>query len=98
MQRELQWASGKLAGINILGFAAPGRAAHLGELKKARALSKQALQITKENNSKDNAAGVAAFAALLEAEVGNFGQARGRARTSLVLSRTPTTVPAMPVA
>src|SRR5438128_3331020 len=98
MQRELQWASGKLAGINILGFAAPGRAAHLGELKKARALSEQALQITKENNFKDNAAGVAAFAALLEAEVGNFGQARGRAATSLALSRKPTNLPAIAVA
>ena len=59
MQRELQWASGKLAGINILGFAAPGRAAHLGELKKARGLSEQALQIARENNFKDSGAGVA---------------------------------------
>ena len=98
MQRELQWASGKLAGINILGFAAPGRAAHLGELKKARGLSEQALQITKENNFKDSAAGVAAFAALLEAEVGNFGQARGRAATSLALLRKRTNLPAIAVA
>src|SRR5436189_3515524 len=66
MQCELQWDSGKLAGVNILGFAAPGRAAHLGELKKARGLSEQALQITKENNFKDSTAGVAAFAALHE--------------------------------
>lgn len=58
MQRELQWASGKLAGVNLLGVAAPGRAAHVGELKKARGLSEQALEITRENNFKDSAAGV----------------------------------------
>lgn len=98
MQRELQWASGKLAGVNLLGVAAPGRAAHVGELKKARGLSEQALQITRENNFKDSAAGVEAFEALLEAEVGNFGQARERAAASVALSRTRTNLPGIAVA
>jgi serine/threonine protein kinase/tetratricopeptide (TPR) repeat protein len=98
MQHELQWASGKLAGVNLLGVAAPGRAAHVGELKKARGLSEQALEITRENNFKDSAAGVAAFEALLEAEVGNFGQARERAAASVALSRTRTNLPGIAVA
>ena len=98
MQRELQWASGKLAGVNLLGVAATARAAYLGKLKSARELSTQALQIARENNFKDSGAGVAAFEALLEAEVGNFGQARERAATSLALSRKRTNLPAIAVA
>ena len=97
MQRELQWASGKLAGVNLLGVAATARAAYLGKLKSARELSTQALQIARENNFKDSGAGVAAFEALLEAEVGNFGQARERAAASLALSRTRTNLPAIAV-
>ena len=98
MQRELQWASGKLAGVNILGVAATARAAYLGKLKSARELSTQALQIARENNFKDSGAGIAAFEALLEAEVGNFGQARERATASLALSRKRTNLPAIAVA
>jgi len=98
MQRELQWASGKLAGVNILGVAATARAAYLGKLKSTRELSTQALQIARENNFKDSGAGVAAFEALLEAEVGNFGQARERATASLALSRKRTNLPAIAVA
>jgi hypothetical protein len=59
MQRELQWASGKLAGVNLLGVAATARATYLGKLKSARELSTQALQIARENNFKDSGAGVA---------------------------------------
>ncbi len=78
--------------------AATARAAYLGKLKSARELSTQALQIARENNFKDSGAGVAAFEALLEAEVGNFGQARERAATSLALSRKRTNLPAIAVA
>src|SRR5207244_5647541 len=46
----------------------------------------------------DSGAGVAAFEALLEAEVGNFGQARERATASLALSRKRTNLPAIAVA
>ena len=67
-------------------------------MKSARELSTQALQIARENNFKDSGAGVAAFEALLEAEVGNFGQARERAATSLALSRKRTNLPAIAVA
>src|SRR5207253_3503434 len=82
----------------LLGGAATARAAYLGKLKSARELSTQALQIARENNFKDSGAGVAAFEALLEAEVGNFGQARERAATSLALSRKRTNLPAIAVA
>src|SRR5438445_13276580 len=98
MHRELQWASGKLAGVNLLGVAATARAAYLGKLKSARELSTQALQIARENNFTDSGAGVAAFEALLEAEVGNFGQGRERAATSLAPSRKPTHLPGLSVA
>src|SRR2546426_11444454 len=97
MHRELQWASGKLAGVNILGVSATLRAAYLGKLKSGRELSTQALQIARENNFKDSGAG-AAFEALLEAEVCNFGQARERATPSLALSRKRTNLPAIAVA
>src|SRR5437867_12527848 len=78
--------------------AATARAAYLSKLKSARKLSTQALQIARENNFKDSGAGVAAFEALLEAEVGNFGQARERATASLALSRKRTNLPAIAVA
>ena len=88
LHRELQWASGKLAGVNLLGVAATARAAYLGKLKSARELSTQVLQIARENNFKDSGAGIAAFEALLEAEVGNFGQARERATASRAVAQT----------
>jgi len=86
------------SGSQSLGVAATARAAYLGKLNSARELSTQALQIARENNFKDSGAGVAAFEALLEAEVGNFGQARKRATASLALSHKRTNLPAIAVA
>jgi tetratricopeptide (TPR) repeat protein/tRNA A-37 threonylcarbamoyl transferase component Bud32 len=98
MQRELQWASSNVQGTGIVGFSAVGRAAHKGQLRKARGLSAQALQTSLGNNFKGVAAGVAAFQALIEAEVGNFGQTRERASASMALSRTRTNLPSIAVA
>jgi tetratricopeptide (TPR) repeat protein len=77
---------------------ARGRAAHLGELKKARELSAQAVQAAKDNNFRDSAAGLIAFEALVEAEVGNAMEARRQVAASLALSRTRTNLPTAAVA
>jgi hypothetical protein len=98
MQRELQWAEGKVGGSLLLGFAATGRAGTLGQMKKARDFSAQALQIARDNNYKDMAAGFLAFRSLLEALVGNSSPARQRAAESMTLSRTRTNLPIIAVA
>ena len=98
MQHELQWAEGKGVGGFLLGFAAAGRAGTLGEIKKSRDFFAEALQIARDNNYKDTAAGFLASQALLEALVGNFSPARQRAADSTMLSRTRTNLPAMAVA
>ena len=61
-------------------------------------MSTQALQISIGNNFKDSAAGLAAYQALIEAEVGNFTQTRERAAASMALSRTRTNLPNLAVA
>jgi tetratricopeptide (TPR) repeat protein len=98
MQRELQWASSNVQGAGTMGFAGAGRAALQGKLRRARELSTQALQISIGNNFKDSAAGLAAYQALIEAEVGNFTQTRERAAASMALSRTRTNLPNLAVA
>jgi eukaryotic-like serine/threonine-protein kinase len=98
MQRELQWASSNVQGAGTTGFAGAGRASLLGQLRRARELSTQALQISIGNNFKDSAAGLAAYQALIEAEVGNFAQTRERAAASMALSRTRTNLPNLAVA
>ena len=98
MQHELQWAEGKGVGGFALGLAAAGRAGTLGEIKKARDFFAESLQIARDNNYKDTAAGFLASQALLEALVGNFSPARQRAAESTTLSRTRTNLPVIAVA
>ena len=93
MQRQLQWASGRLAGVVVLGTPAPGRAAYLGEIAKAREVSSQAVQLDRENNFKGSAAGHLAFEALIETMVGNAEAARKQAVASLALARTRNNLP-----
>jgi Tfp pilus assembly protein PilF len=100
MQRELQWATrdGNVQGANLLAFGAAGRAVNQGKLKRARELSLQAVQVSRDNNLKDTTAGFVAYQALTEAEVGSFAQARDRAAASLALSRTRRNLPAIALA
>lgn len=98
MQQELQWAEGKVGGSLLLGFAAAGRAGTLGQIKKSQDFSAEALQIARDNNYKDTAAGILASRSLLEALVGNSSQARERAAESTTLSRTRTNLPVTAVA
>src|SRR5690348_4284339 len=93
MDRELQWASGKVGEVNILGVAAAGRAAFLGKIQQSREYSTTAIRLAQDSKFNDNAAGLAAFAALIEAEVGNSAQARQRAATGLTLSHTRSNLP-----
>jgi serine/threonine protein kinase/predicted Zn-dependent protease len=97
-ERELQWASGKMQGAQIIGFGAVGRAAHLGKMQKARELSAQAVQVFESNKFKDSAAGLIASLSLIEAEVGNFPAARKQAAASTALSRTRVNLPTAAVA
>lgn len=98
MQQELQWAEGKVGGSLLLGFAAAGRAGTLGQIKKSQDFSAEALQIARDNNYKDTAAGILASQSLLEALVGNSSQAGERAAESTTLSRTRTNLPVTAVA
>src|SRR5579864_6803768 len=98
MQHELQWAEGKGVGGFFLPGAAAGRAGTLGEIKKSRNFFAEALQIARDNDYKDTAAGLLASQALIEALVGNFSPARQRAADSTMLSRTRTNLPALAVA
>jgi eukaryotic-like serine/threonine-protein kinase len=98
MQHELQWAEGKVGGSLLLGFAAAGRAGTIGEMKKSRDFSAKAVQIARDNNYKDTAAGFLAFQSLLDALVGNASPARQQAAESTTLSRTRTNLPVLAVA
>jgi eukaryotic-like serine/threonine-protein kinase len=97
-ERQLQWAHGKLQGAALIGFDAAGRAAYLGKIQKAQEFSAQALQIFKSNNFNDSTAGLTAFLALTEAEVGNFPAARQQATVSMALSRVRANLPTVAVA
>jgi hypothetical protein len=48
MDRELQWASGKVGEVNILGVAAAGRAAFLGKIQQSREYSTTAIRLAQE--------------------------------------------------
>jgi tetratricopeptide (TPR) repeat protein len=100
MQRELQWATreGNVQGAGLLVYAAGARALNQGKLMKVRELSLQAVQVARDNNLKDTAAGFIATQALTEAQVGNFAQALERAAASMSLSRTRRNLPAIAVA
>jgi eukaryotic-like serine/threonine-protein kinase len=99
MQRELQWATreGDVQGAGLLAFVAAGRALNQGRMTIARELSLQAVQVSRDNNFKDTAAGFLANQALLEAQVGNITQARERAAASMTLSRTRQNLPVIAV-
>jgi len=97
VQRQLQWASAKLQRTGQFAFDDTGRATSLGKMQKARGFSAQALQVLKNNNLKDSAAGNAAFMALTEAAVGNFQAARQQLAASEALSRTLTNLPTIAV-
>ena len=48
MDRELQWASGKVGEVNTLGVAAAGRAAFLGKIQQSREYSTTAIRLAQE--------------------------------------------------
>jgi ATP/maltotriose-dependent transcriptional regulator MalT len=95
MEREIQWATkeGNAQGGGLLAYAAAGRAFNSGSLKRARELTTQAARIAKENKLKDNAAEFMAFQGLMEAQAGNFAQAKERAAASLAVSRVRNNLP-----
>jgi eukaryotic-like serine/threonine-protein kinase len=89
MQHELQAALGKAGEEGLLGPAAANAAQH-GRLEEARRLFAQGVESTRTRGFREVAAGLAAAQALVEAEVGNFAQARDQLGVSFALARSRT--------
>jgi len=97
VQRQLQWASGKVMAVGTLAGAA-GKAARSGKMRQARELSNQAIELLLVNNFKDSASGLISFLALTEAEIGNSAAARKKIASSMALSHTRSNLPTLAVA
>jgi tetratricopeptide (TPR) repeat protein len=87
VERQVQWASGKFTGAGIVQVASANAAAY-GRIQKARGLSGQAQEILRTNNFKESEAAAVASQALIEAQVGDFAEARKGAAISQALART----------
>jgi serine/threonine protein kinase len=99
MQRQLKWAS-DVGPLEWAGFGAAqmGTDASVGKFRRTREVAEQAQQILTSNNFRDSAAGLPASLALLEAQAGNFAEARSRATESMALSHKRVNLPTVAVA
>jgi len=86
MKAEADLARGRAeeSGMLMLEGAA---AAVSGQLRKARELSRQAVDLAENRNLKEEAAGYIAYEAILEATLGDNLQAREQARAALKISQ-----------
>lgn len=87
MQKQLTWATGKPGAEDQLISAASDTEAFHGRFDRARSLTKQAIQLARNADMAETAAGWEANAAMREAEAGNNVQARELAAEALELSR-----------
>lgn len=86
MTQQMQWAAAKPeAESTMLDYVAES-AAYSGQLGRARELSREAITSAEQAKEKEKAADYEATAALEEAFVGNFAQARKDAAASLTFS------------
>jgi serine/threonine protein kinase/predicted Zn-dependent protease len=85
MQKEVDWAAGKPAAENWMYSLQADTAAYFGHFKRARELSRLAVESAQRSGSKDNAALWMADAALREAEFNQRRQARRDAETALAI-------------
>jgi hypothetical protein len=83
MQRQLDWAAGKVQAEDLLLSAQSDTQAYWGRLRQARALSKRASDSARSHEQNETAAEWDMNAALREAEFGNPGLARKQAATVL---------------
>ncbi len=86
MQEQFDWAMGKPGAEDLLLSAQSDTEAYYGRMARAGVLSQRAVQSAKRADTPETAASWMANAALREAEVGNFPQARQRASEALALA------------
>jgi len=88
MQRQTEWASGKLGQEDVLFSYQSDTEAYSGHLGKARELSLRAVDSARRAGENETAAKRELNEALREAEFGNAAQARGETAAALALSST----------
>jgi tetratricopeptide (TPR) repeat protein len=76
MREQVQWAAGKPRTQNVLLSAESDTEAYYGRMQNARQLAQQAMEAARGADSMETAAGVLMGAAIREAEIGNFAEAR----------------------
>lgn len=87
MQRQAAWAVGKPQAENLLLSAQSDTEAYWGRLRRARELSRQAVESALQSDQQETAAEWQMNAALREAEFGN--EERARQQIEAVLVRSP---------
>jgi serine/threonine protein kinase len=91
MQHEADWAKGKTNEFEMLETVAEA-AAFSGKLQKSRDVYQQAIESARQGNFEENAAGIAARRAVMEALVGNEKQSRAAASEALAIDRSRATM------
>src|SRR2546426_463089 len=88
MQEQVRWSVGKPLEYSMNRLQA-GAAAYSGRLQRSRQLYRQSLELAQRQHLVEPAGLTAALEALTEAEFGNAGRARERAREALGMARGP---------
>jgi tetratricopeptide (TPR) repeat protein len=86
MQRQMDWAAGKVQAEDLLLSGHSDTEAYWGKLKKAREFSQRAAEAALSHEQKETAAEWQMNAALREAEFGNTAQAHAQATFALAAS------------
>ncbi len=90
MQEQVLWSAGKPSEYLMNRLQAQA-AAHTGRLQKARQLYRQSLELAQRQHLVEPAGLTASLEALTEAEFGNAGRARERARAALEMTHSDDT-------
>ena len=88
MKKQVEWARGRPEEFSMRNYECAAAGA-LGQMRRARELSQQAVDLAQSRSLKEAAAGYLAGESGLEAVVGNESQARLKAKQALVLSPGP---------
>ena len=88
MKKQVEWARGRPEEFAMRNYECAAAGA-LGQIRRARELSQQAVDLAQSRSLKEAAAGYLAGESGLEAIVGNESQARLKAKQALVLSPDP---------
>ena len=82
IERQVDWAKGKPNEFNMVAAQAAA-AAFSGKLQQSRELRRRAAELAKSRNFLEPAANITSGGAWVEANVGNYGQAREAAAAAL---------------